>query len=79
MNKIIVTLLGIVVIMSAIFTAIMIFSPKDPKGIQNIETKVAEEEILDECTEEYEEMEQENSIRANTRRRKNITKLFINN
>jgi hypothetical protein len=70
MNKIIVTLLAIMVIIGAVFTAFIIVSPKDKKEVPNIETKIAEEEILDECTDEYEGMELENTIKANTEQEK---------
>lgn len=71
MNKIIVTLLAIMVMLGAIFTAIMIVSPKDKEEVPNMETKIAEEEeILDECTDEYEGMELEKTIRANTEQEK---------
>ncbi len=73
MNRIIITLLAIIVVIAAMFTAVMVFTPKHVEEKSNIETKIAEEEILDDCTDEYEEMEYENTVKANTRRRKNIT------
>ena len=72
MNRIIITLLAIIVVIAAMFTAVMVFTPKHVEEKSNIETKIAEEEILDDCTDEYEEMEYENTVKANTRR-KNIT------
>lgn len=53
MNKIIITLISVVVITSAIITGIIIFSPKEDE--QNIQVaEVKEENIIDDCTEEYE-------------------------
>ena len=69
MNKIIVTLIAIIIVMVAVFTAVMIFNPKQSDENQTIETKIAEE-ILDDCTDEYEEMELENTIKANTQEEK---------
>lgn len=69
MNKIIITLIAIIVVMGAMFTAVMIFNPKQSDENQTIETKIAEE-ILDDCTDEYEEMEFENTIKANTQEEK---------
>ena len=73
MNKLIVTMLAIVVVIGAILTAVMVFTPKHSQDVEKIQTEIAEEEILDDCTDEYEEMEYENTVKANTRRRKNIT------
>lgn len=70
MNKTIVTMISIVVIIAAIFTAIAIFNPKRDGDTEKIETEIAEEEILDDCTDEYEEMEYENTIKANTQEEK---------
>lgn len=70
MNKIMITLVAIIVIMVAIFTAMMIFTPNHKEDSQKIETKIAQEEILDECTDEYEAMEEENTIKANTQEEK---------
>lgn len=70
MNKIIITMISIIVIIGAIFTAIAIFNPNRSEEVEKIETKVAEEEILDDCTDEYEGMEYENTIRTNTQEEK---------
>lgn len=70
MNKIIVIMISIFVIIASIFTAIFIFQPNQEEGKQQIETEIAEEEILDDCTDEYEEMEYENTIKANTQEEK---------
>lgn len=63
-------MISIVVIIAAIFTAIAIFNPKRDGDTGKIETEIAEEEILDDCTDEYEEMEYENTIKANTQEEK---------
>ena len=65
-----ITLIAVIVMIGAIFTAVMIVTPKHKEERQKIETKIAQEEILDECTEEYEEMEQERTIKANTQEEK---------
>lgn len=57
MNKVIVTIICIVVVIGAMFTAVMIFKPNESEEPKKVETKVAEEEILDECTDEYETLE----------------------
>ena len=57
MNKVILVMICIIVIIGAIFTAIFISKPNQDEDIVNITTKVAEEEILDECTDEYEYLE----------------------
>lgn len=78
MNKTIISLIAIMTIIAAIFTAIAIFSPKqgtenDQKGIQ-----IAEEEILDECTDEYEQMENEDTVKANTQEEKTSPNCSLN-
>lgn len=70
MNKAIMVLIAIMVIIGAIFTGIIIFSPKHDENVPNIVTEMAEEEILDECTDEYEEMEYQNTVKANTQEEK---------
>ena len=45
MNRIIITLLAIIVVIAAMFTAVMVFTPKHVEEKSNIETKIAEEEI----------------------------------
>lgn len=70
MNKLIVTMITIIVVIGAMITAMMIFNPNREEGVQNIETKIAEEEILDECTDEYEGIKYENTVKANTQEEK---------
>ena len=66
MNKVIVAMICIIVIIGAILTGIFLFQPKEEVPEGETKTKVAEEEILDECTEEYEQMQQENMLEANS-------------
>lgn len=70
MNKTIVTMISIVVMITAIFTAIAMYTTNGEEDIGKIETKIAEEEILDDCTDEYEGMEYENTVKANTQEEK---------
>lgn len=70
MNRVIITMISIIVIIAAIFTAIAIFMPNYNQKGENIKTEVAEEEILDDCTDEYEGMEYENTVKANTQEEK---------
>lgn len=82
MNKVIVTMIAIIVVMGAIFTAVAIFNPNHGEEAEKIETEVAEEEILDDCTDEYEGLEYENTIKTNTQEEKTspncslITKIY---
>ncbi len=70
MNKLMIAMIAIVVVIGAMFTAVMIFTPKNHENVENIQTEVAEQEILDECTDEYEGMELENTVKANTQEEK---------
>lgn len=58
MNKVIIVMIAIIVIISAIFTAFAILKPNREETVKE-ETQIAEEEILDDCTDEYEIMQQE--------------------
>ena len=67
MNRIIVTLICIVVIVGAIFTAVILSSDSKQNEDKLVETqKIAEETILDECTDEYEQIENGNMIETNS-------------
>lgn len=70
MNKLIITMIAIVVVIGAMFTAVLIFTPKQSENVENIQTEIAEEEILDDCTDEYEGAEYEDIIKANTQEEK---------
>lgn len=61
MNKIITGLVCAIVILGAIITAVVISKPNESEEQLQIETNVADENILDECTDEYEEF-QENEM-----------------
>lgn len=76
MNKTIITLLSIIVIMIAVFTAITIYKTNNKEEIDHIETKIAEENILDDCTDEYEEI-QEEMLEASTNQEKISPNCFI--
>lgn len=66
MNKVIVVMLCIIVIIGAIFTAMFIFKQDKNEEPKTSVTKVSEENIIDECTEEYEEMKNENILETNS-------------
>jgi len=72
MNKTIITLLAIMVVIGAMFTPVMIFSPNNKQKTQDLDLQeeIAQEEILDDCTDEYEEMEYDNTVKANTEEEK---------
>ena len=57
MNKVILTMVSIIVIMSAILTAIFIFKPNREAEPKIDVAKNNEEVILDDCTDEYEYMQ----------------------
>lgn len=65
MNKIIVIALSILVILGAIIAAFIITKRNESDVPKKVVTKVAEEEILDECTEEYENLEKNEVIKTN--------------
>ena len=58
------------VVIGAIFTAIILFQPNHKEEQELKIQEIAQEEILDDCTDEYEEMEYDNTVKVNTRRRK---------
>lgn len=58
-NKVILVIIGIIIALIAIFSAMTIYRvANQEKGSEKVETKISEV-ILDECTDEYEEMEEE--------------------
>ena len=60
MNKIILVMISIIVILGAMITAVVIYTPKEAQKETETEvTEISEEEILDECTDEYEAMQNE--------------------
>lgn len=70
MNKVIITMISVIVIIAAMITAVIIFTPNREQENEQLKTEIAEEEILDDCTDEYEEMEYENTVKANTQEEK---------
>ncbi|MCI8636298.1 MAG: hypothetical protein HFJ36_00200 [Clostridia bacterium] len=71
MNKLIITMIAIIVVIVASITAVILFFPNREEETPRLETIVSEnEEILDDCTEEYEGMEHETIIKANTQEEK---------
>lgn len=70
MNKLIITMIAIVVVIGAMFTAVAIFTPNRNDDVEKIQTEIAEEEILDDCTDEYEGSEYEDTVKANTQEEK---------
>ena len=70
MNKVIVTMLAIIVVLGASITAVLIFQPrqKEQVEIKNV-GEVSQEEILDDCTDEYEGI-QEDTLKANSEQEK---------
>lgn len=57
MKKITITLLAIIVIITAVVLGIIIYKPKEKQPDETTVKEIAEEEILDECTDEYEQSE----------------------
>lgn len=76
MNKTILTMLSIIVIIMAIIVAVAIYKPKENDESQEIITKVADEEILDDCTDEYQETQNE-MLQANSSEEKISPNCFI--
>lgn len=76
MNKTIITMISIIVIMAAIITAVVIYKPKESEIPQEIQIGVADEEILDDCTDEHQEMQDE-MLQANSSEEKISPNCFI--
>lgn len=71
MNKLIITMIAIIVVIVSSIIAVILFFPNRKEETPRLETMVSEnEEILDDCTEEYEGMEHETTIKANTQEEK---------
>lgn len=69
-------MLSIIVIIMAIIVAVAIYKPKENDESQEIITKVADEEILDDCTDEYQETQNE-MLQANSSEEKISPNCFI--
>lgn len=77
MNKVIITMLCIIVAIAGTITAVLIFKP-NKEGNQEINiTEIAKEEILDECTDEYELMQEQAMLEANAIEEKISPNCFI--
>lgn len=69
MKRVIIVCLSIIVVIGAIITAGIIYNLKKDNTKEIQEEKIAEE-ILDDCTEEYEEIEKEMILSANSKQEK---------
>ena len=58
MNKTIAGLVCAIVMLVAIITAVVVSRPNESEEQLQIETNIADENILDECTDEYEELQE---------------------
>lgn len=76
MNKTIITLLSVIIIIIAIITGGIIYNSRENEMAEEIITKVAEENIIDECTDEYERMQDE-IIETNSDNGKTSPNCFI--
>lgn len=74
MNKTIMTIIAIIVIIGAIIIGVQIYKPN--KEQEDIITKVSEEKIEDDCTDEYQEI-QEEMLQANFTEEKISPNCFI--
>lgn len=74
MNKTIMTIIAIIVIIGAIIIGVQIYKPN--KEQEDIITKVSEEKIEDDCTDEYQEI-QEEMLQANSTEEKISPNCFI--
>ena len=70
MNKIIKGLVCAIVILGAIITAVAISRPNESEEQLQIETNVADENILDECTDEYEELQENEMLETDAQEEK---------
>ena len=55
MNKVIITMISIIVVMSAIITGFLVFN-RSEENIEQPQIAMVSEKVTDECTEEYEQM-----------------------
>lgn len=74
MNRIVITLICIMIIISGIFTASIILKDNSKSNEEIIKTgEISEETILDDCTDEYEEIERNNAIQASSNNEEKIS------
>ena len=59
MNRKIIILLSVIIVIIAITTGVLIYKLRENEKSEAIITKIAEEKIVDECTDEYEQMQEE--------------------
>ena len=77
MKKTIIIILSIIIVTIAIITAVIIYNSNNKGHINNNEAiKIADEEILDDCTDEYEEMQIE-MLEANSNEEKISPNCFM--
>ncbi len=76
MNKTIIIMISIIVIIGAIFTAGIIYRTKLDNTQESNITEIADEEILDDCTEEYQEI-QNKMLEANSQEEKISPNCYI--
>lgn len=77
MNKLIITMLCILVAIGGIISAIILYHPETGNNSEILITEIANEEILDECTDEYEQMQEQAMIEANAIEEKISPNCFI--
>ncbi len=70
MKRFVIIAISIVVVIGAIYTAIMITNKKDNNVQEFVTEEIADENILDDCTDEYEQIEKENITQANSEEEK---------
>ena len=54
MNKTLTTIVCVIVVIGAMILAVVIYTPKEDKESKKLATKIEQENIIDDCTEEYE-------------------------
>ena len=70
MNKTIAGLVCAIVMLVAIITAVVVSRPNESEEKLQIETNIADENILDECTDEYEELQENNMLETDSQEEK---------
>ena len=76
MKKTIITIISIITVITSIIIAIIIYNLNNKEKIKDDAIKIADEEILDDCTDEYEEMHTE-MLEANSNEEKISPNCFI--
>lgn len=70
MNKTIAGLVCAIVMLVAIITAVVVSRPNESEEQLQIETNIADENILDECTDEYEELQENDMLETDSQEEK---------